>query len=129
MSALTRRRTIAIVDDEPGMLGALSDFLQARGFATSVFVSAEEWLARGAPAPPDFLLLDVHLGGISGIELQRRLRESGSTLPIIFMTARDDEGVRARAQQFGCIGFLRKPFSPRLLVEIIERASPGETTP
>jgi len=128
MSALTERRTIAIVDDEPGMLGALSDFLQARGFATTVFVSAEEWLARGALVPPDFLLLDVHLGGISGIELQRRLRESGSTLPIIFMTARDDEGVRARAQQLGCIGFLRKPFSPRLLVEIIERASPGEAT-
>jgi FixJ family two-component response regulator len=120
-----RQQTIAIVDDEPNMLRALSDILQAHGFETADFSSAEDWLARGASTPPDFLVLDVHLGGISGIELQRRLRDAGSTLPIIFMTAWDDEGVRARAQQFGCIGFLRKPFSPRQLVEIIERASPG----
>jgi FixJ family two-component response regulator len=120
-----RRGTIAIVDDEPGMLVALSDNLQARGFETNVFSSAEDWLARGAATPTDVLVLDVHLGGISGIELQRRLRDSGSTLPIIFMTAWDDEGVRARAQQFGCLGFLRKPFSPRELVEIIERTAPG----
>jgi DNA-binding response OmpR family regulator len=119
---------IAIVDDEPGMLGALSDILQARGFETAVFSSAEDWLERGASSPTDFLVLDVHLGGMSGFELQRRLRDAGSTLPIIFMTALDDEGLRARAEQFGCIGFLRKPFSPRRLVDIIEGASSGGAT-
>jgi FixJ family two-component response regulator len=126
--ALMRRGTIAIVDDEPSMLGALSDILQARGFETSVFSSAEDWLERGASSPTDCLVLDVHLAGISGIELQRRLRESGSTLPIVIMTALDDEGLRARAGELGCIGFLRKPFSPRLLIEIIEKASPGGAT-
>src|SRR5262249_41294086 len=70
VSTLMRRRTIAIVDDEPGMLAALSDVLQAHGFDTNVFSSAEDWLAHGASTPPDVLVLDIHLGGISGIELQ-----------------------------------------------------------
>jgi FixJ family two-component response regulator len=120
------QRTIAIVDDEPRMLVALSDNLRAHGFATATYSSAEDWLERGAASPVDCLVLDIHLGGMSGIDLQRRLQEAGSTLPIVFMTAHDDEGLRARAEQLGCIGYLRKPFSPRQLVEIIERASPRE---
>jgi CheY-like chemotaxis protein len=126
MSTLMRRGTIAIVDDEAGLLVALSDSLQAYGFATTVYSSAEDWLERGAASPVDCLVLDIHLAGMSGIDLQRKLQDAGSALPIIFMTAHDDEGLRARAEQLGCIGYLRKPFSPRQLVEIIERASPRE---
>ena len=77
------QRTVAIVDDDPGMQVSLSDLLGARGFKTSVFSSAEDWLDRGAAVRADCMLVDVYLGGMSGIELQRRLRASGSTLPVI----------------------------------------------
>jgi FixJ family two-component response regulator len=123
MIAPTRRRNVAIVDDDPGMLRGLSDLLSACGFETDVFSSAEEWLDRGASDHIDCLLLDVQLGGISGLELQRQLNALGSTLPIVFMTAFDDEATRAQASQGGCLGWLRKPFSSRQLVEAIERAA------
>jgi len=123
MTAPTPRRNVAIVDDDPGMLRGLSDLLGACGFETDVFSSAEEWLDRGDFHRIDCLLLDVQLGGISGLELQRQLNALGSTLPIVFMTAFDDEETRAQAAQAGCLGWLRKPFSSRQLIEAIERAA------
>ena len=89
---------------------------------TKAFASAEEFLDHGAPSQVDCLLLDIHLGGMSGIELRRRLKVSGATLPVIFITALDDEDTRAQAQQAGCVAFLRKPYSARQLVDAIEKA-------
>jgi FixJ family two-component response regulator len=123
MCAPKPRRNVAIVDDDPGMLRGLSDLLGACGFETDMFSSAEEWLDRGDLRRIDCLLLDVQLGGISGIELQRQLKALGSTLPIVFMTAFDDEETRAQASQAGCLGWLRKPFSSQQLIEAIERAA------
>jgi FixJ family two-component response regulator len=65
------------------------------------------------------LLLDIHLGGISGIELQRRLAASGSKCPVIFMTANDDEGTRDEAVDAGCIAYLRKPFARHALLNAV----------
>jgi FixJ family two-component response regulator len=67
------------------------------------------------------LLLDVHLGGISGIELQRRLAASGSKWPVIFMTANDDEATRSQAMDAGCIAYLRKPFAQHVLLNAISK--------
>jgi len=114
------QRTIAIVDDDPGMQVSLSDLLGARGFRTSVFSSAEDWLDRGAAVSADCMLVDVYLGGISGIELQRRLRASGSKLPVILMTARYDEATRSQALEAGCVSLLCKPFPAAQLIEAIE---------
>ena len=122
-SAAKPERIVAIVDDDPGMQASLSNLLQARGFKTSVYSSAEDWLERGASVRTDCLLLDIHLGAISGLELQRRLRASDSALPIIFMTARDDEETRARALQAGCVSFLCKPFAATQLIDAIESAT------
>ena len=116
-------RTIVIVDDDPGMLVSLSDLLGARGFRTSVFSSAEDWLDRGGSARADCMLVDVWLGGISGIELQRRLRASGSTVPVIFMTARYDEATRSQALEVGGVSLLCKPFPTSQLIEAIETAT------
>jgi len=58
----------------------------------------------------DCLLLDIHLGGISGIDLQRRLTSSGTDLPVIFMTAIDSQATRQEAFDAGCIAYLKKPF-------------------
>ena len=121
---LKRQKTVAVVDDDPSMLRATRDLLDAQGFAVTVFESAEDFLDHGAAIHADCLLLDIHLGGMSGIELRRRLKIAGSTLPVIFMTALDDEGTRVEAQRAGCIAFLRKPYSARHLIEAIEKAVP-----
>jgi FixJ family two-component response regulator len=121
---LKSRTIVAVVDDDPSMLNAAESLLHAQGFATMVFVSAEEFLDRGAVTQVDCLLLDIHLGGMSGIELRRRLKGSGSTLPIIFMTALDDEATREQALKAGCVAFLRKPFEARQLIKAIKMAVP-----
>jgi FixJ family two-component response regulator len=119
-----RRKIVAVVDDDPSMLNAVESLLDAQGFATMVFASAEEFLDRGAATQVDCLLLDIHLGGVSGIELRRRLKDSGSMLPVIFMTALDDEAMRERAIKAGCVAFLRKPFQARQLIDAIKKAVP-----
>ena len=85
---LKSRTIVAVVDDDPSMLNAAESLLHAQGFAAMVFASAEEFLDRGAVNQVDCLLLDIHLGGMSGIELRGRLKSSGSMLPVIFMTAK-----------------------------------------
>jgi FixJ family two-component response regulator len=118
------QKIVAVVDDDSSMLGATRDLLEVHGFATRIFASAEEFLDSGAPAQVDCLLLDIHLGGISGIELRRRLKVSASRLPVIFMTALDDEDTRTEAHKAGCVAFLRKPYSRRQLIDAIEKAMP-----
>ena len=119
---LKRRKIVAVVDDDPSMLNAAESLLDAQGFATMVFVSAEEFLDRGAATQVDCLLLDIYLGGVSGFELRKRLKNSGSTLPVIFMTALDDEAIREQALKAGCVALLRKPFQARKLLEAIKQA-------
>src|SRR5436190_9501886 len=74
---LKRRKIVVIVDDDPSMLKATEHLLDAHGFETKVFASAEEFLDRRAATNADCLLLDIHLGGMSGIELRRQLKASG----------------------------------------------------
>lgn len=123
MSTLKPQRIVAIIDDDPGLLISLSDLLDARGFGTSLFASAEDWLDRGPSGDVDCMLVDVHLGGISGIELQRRLTASGSKVPVIFMTARYDEATRSQALEAGGVALLCKPFPTAQLIEAIENAT------
>ena len=119
---LKRRKIIAVVDDDPSMLMAAENLLDARGFASKVFASAEEFLERGTAGQVDCLLLDIHLGGISGIELRLQLKAAGSTLPIIFMTALDDEAILDIALKTSGVTCLRKPFSAHHLFDAIENA-------
>ena len=123
MSGPTERKTVAIVDDDASMRVGLERLLQAHGFGTEIFPSAEAFL--GAASAADCLLLDIHLGGMSGFELRRRLSSAGSTLPVIFMTAFDDEGTRHEASCLGCAAYLRKPFVGQLLIEAIAGATNG----
>jgi len=121
---LKRRKIVAVIDDDPSMLRAAENLLDAHGFATKVFASAEEFLARGVATQVDCLLLDIHLGGMSGIELRRQLKVSGSGLPVIFMTALDDEAMCSQALKEGCVALLRKPFQARQLIDAIGKAAP-----
>jgi FixJ family two-component response regulator len=128
-SMVVRRKIVAVVDDDPSVLGATEDLLNAYGFATKVFASAEEFLDRGTATQVDCLLLDAGLGGMSGIELQRRLKASGSGLPVIFMTGLDDETLRAQALKAGCFAYFRKPFLGNQLIDAIEKASTRQQRP
>jgi FixJ family two-component response regulator len=120
----TLPKIIAVVDDDASMLKGIERLLGAYGFVAKVFASAEAFLDLNADAAVDCLLVDIHLGGMSGIELRRHLTASGSNLPVIFMTAFDDETTRIQAQSAGCIAFLHKPFAANLLIGAIERVAP-----
>jgi FixJ family two-component response regulator len=118
----TQPKVILVVDDDASMLKSVTRLLKVHGFVTQTFSSAEELLNRGGTSDATCLLLDIHLGGISGIELHRRLAAAGSRLPIIFMTAIDDESVRQEAIDAGCVAYLRKPFGVNLLLDAIGKA-------
>ena len=105
------------------MRKSIERLLRANGYATSVFASAEEFLASGSGDSAIGLVLDIHLGGISGIELQRRLLAAGSKLPVIFITAHDDERTRSEALVVGCIDYLQKPFESARLIQALERGT------
>jgi FixJ family two-component response regulator len=120
----TLPKMIAVVDDDASMLKGIERLLGAHGFSTKVFTSAEAFLDFKAMADIDCLLLDINLGGMSGIELRRHLMASWCELPVIFMTAFDDEATRIKAQGAGCIAFLHKPFVADLLIGAIEKAAP-----
>ena len=116
-------RTIAIVDDNASMRQGLNRLLLAHGFRVRTFASAESFLDAYAECEADCLLLDIHLGGISGIELQRQLAASGRYLPVIMMTARDNEATRQEAYDAGCVAYLKKPFLSKLLIDAVRRIS------
>jgi FixJ family two-component response regulator len=120
----TRKKVVAVVDDDQSMLNAAENLLDAHGFTTMKFPSAEEFLGSGEATRADCLLVDIHLGGVSGIELRRQLKVSHPELPVIFMTALDDEAVRCQALEAGCVTFLHKPFPAHQLIEAIKRAVP-----
>ena len=118
---VNRVRTIAVVEDDPSMLQGLNRLLSAHGFRVQTFASAELFLDDIANCEAECLLLDIHLGGISGIDLQRRLTLSGTDLPVIFMTAIDNEATRQEAFDAGCVAYLRKPFLANLLIDAINK--------
>jgi len=116
------RQNIVVVDDDPGMNLALQRLLNAAGFRTVPFSSAEALLESEAAVDAACLVLDVHLPGLSGFELQRRLQENGPRPPVIFITAYDDPASQAEAQDAGAIAYLTKPFPGRSLLAAITEA-------
>jgi FixJ family two-component response regulator len=114
--------SIAVVDDDDSFARAMGRLLRASGFAVHTYASSEAFLAAPPHPAPDCLVLDIQLGGISGVELQQRLRELGDLTPIIFVTAHDAPEVRDEAVQAGCVAYLRKPVASRILLEAVSKA-------
>lgn len=113
---------VAVVDDDPSLREALRALLRSAGFTVELFSSAEEFLRSGQRSGFASLVLDVRMSGMSGVELQEHLAASGSTVPIVFMTAHADASVRARALAAGAVDFLEKPFTDDELLDAIGRA-------
>lgn len=113
---------VAVVENDAAMLKALERLLRATGFATELYASAELFLERAPGSPVGCLILDIDLGGLSGIELQQRLVASGQAPPIIFVTSQVDAAFREKAEAFGCVAYLRKPFESQELLHALQLA-------
>jgi FixJ family two-component response regulator len=113
---------IAVVDDDAAVRVALGRLLRGAGFDVVTFSSAEDFLERGGSSGPDCLLLDIHLGGMSGLELREELVRTGSRVPVVFITAHDDPTTRQGLREAAGVPCLRKPFDEALLFEAIESA-------
>jgi FixJ family two-component response regulator len=115
---------VSVVDDDESVRESLPDLLQMLGFRAESFSSAEEFLESGAAERTQCLILDVSMQGLSGPELQRKLRSHGATIPIIFITAHADDGVRLGLLEQGAVECLFKPFSEEDLLAALEAALP-----
>ncbi len=116
---------IALVENDLPTNRAFARLLRAHGFTVEAFVSAELLLARDSQAVVDCMLLDIDLDGMSGLDLQQHLQETGVTVPIIFVTGRDDADARSRAKRYGASDYLCKPVKSQVLVEAINTAMAG----
>jgi FixJ family two-component response regulator len=113
---------IAVVDDDPSVLKALSRLLRARGFQTRTYGSAKEFLVSLRGGLPVCLIVDLQMPEVSGLELQQHLARSGIQIPTIIITAHGDIGVRERCAAAGASAFLLKPLQDTSLVAAIDEA-------
>ena len=111
---------ISIVDDDESVREATKTLLRSVGLRVATFDSAELFLDSGALEETECLILDVRMPGMDGLELQRRLRAGNSRVPVIFITAHDDDIRRRQAIEAGAVGFLRKPFDASALIRIVQ---------
>ena len=114
---------IGVVEDDPSFRRALRRLLSAAGFSVATFASAEEFLASERAGAMSCLVLDVHLDGMSGFDLQQRLATAGVPIPTIFITAHDDPVTRERARSG--VAYLRKPFREDALIGAVQQALEG----
>jgi CheY-like chemotaxis protein len=132
-AGLPAKILISVIDDDDDAREALAALMKSRGFTVEAFPSALEFLACPYLRETSCLIVDVHMPRMTGIELHRRLVESGYAIPTILITAYPDESARARALADGIICYLSKPCDEDALVgcvwSALERAKPGEYHP
>jgi FixJ family two-component response regulator len=119
---------IAIVDDDESVCRAVKRLVRSLAIDAQTFTSGQEFLDLLEAMPsfqPDCLILDVQMPGMNGLELKNRLATTGNTIPVIFITAYDEVGVRERAFAAGAVAFLRKPFNDELLIKTMREALEG----
>ena len=119
---MKRPHAVAVVDDDPNIGKALARLLAALGYRAELFASAESFMNAVATLDASCLIIDIHLGGDSGLDLAHRLSDFGFEFPIIFMTGSEDDAIRTACIDFGCIAFLRKPFPEERLTAAIAEA-------
>ena len=124
----TKITIIAIVEDDDPLRDALESILRAAGYSVDKFSSAESFLESADRQRTNCLVLDIRLPGMSGIELQQRLRDANFGMPIIFVTAHGDASVRDIVMRAGAAGFLTKPVRSETLLASI-RAAMGRQGP
>jgi FixJ family two-component response regulator len=122
MSIGQNSRLIAIVDDDESLQSALQDLIESEGLSTLCFGSAEQFLDSDARHKAACLIADIRMPGMSGLELQAKLKAESCRIPIIFVTAHGDAETRNLAMRDGAVEFLTKPFDDELLLEVVHAA-------
>jgi FixJ family two-component response regulator len=125
----TSKPLIAIVDDDESVRRALKRLARSLGMDAETFTAGQDFLDLLEAMPsfqPDCAILDVQMPGMNGLAVQERLVRSGSSIPVIFITAHDEVGARERALAAGAVAFLRKPFDDELLVKTLHAALKDE---
>ncbi|HOY60146.1 MAG TPA: response regulator [Verrucomicrobiota bacterium] len=110
---------VAVVDDDASFSRAISRLLRAAGMESVVFASAEAFLGDPNHPRANCIILDIHLGGMSGLDLCRRLSSEGRATHVIMVTAHDEPETHQEARQIGCAAYFRKPVPRKLLLEAI----------
>ena len=113
---------VAIVDDDESVQSALQDLIESDGLSTFCIGSAEQFLDSEARHKAVCLIADIRMPGMSGLELQAKLKAERCRLPIIFITAHGDNEMRIHAMREGAVGFLAKPFDDAVLLEMVHAA-------
>ena len=113
---------VAVVENEFAIRRAMERLLRACGYEPAAYPSAESYLGRDDRQKVACLVLDINLGGMSGLDLQRRLTERGNAPPIVFITGHTDQHTRSCAAKFGYVAYLEKPFESSVLIDAIETA-------
>jgi FixJ family two-component response regulator len=120
-----RQLLSVVVDDDESVRESLPDLLREFGFRARAFCSAHEFLSSDCVDQTSCLILDIAMPGMSGPELQQELKRLGREIPIIFISGRKDETIRAQVLKRGAAGFLLKPFSEAALLAAIRTALEG----
>ncbi|HMG33098.1 MAG TPA: response regulator [Blastocatellia bacterium] len=116
---------MAIVDDDRSVQSALKDLMESAGLSAQCFGSAEAFLESDQSNQIACIVADIRMPGMSGLELQAKLKAEGSRIPMIFITAHDDAKLRMQATKAGAVEFLSKPFDDEVLLEKVRAALKG----
>ena len=119
---MSEQTLISIVDDDESLCAAVSGLLRSYGYETRSFASAEAFLASDGVVDSRCVITDIHMPGMSGIELKQALVARQCEVPVIMITARKDPGVESRALASGAVCLLKKPFECDALMECVSRA-------
>ena len=121
MSLIPKRGTVYVVDDDEAVRDSVQWLLEGQDFRVRSFESSEVFLARYDPREVACLIVDIRMDGMSGLELQDRLIERNSPLPIAFITGHGDVPLAVDTMKKGALDFIQKPFNEQQLVPLVER--------
>ena len=121
MSLIPKRGMVYVVDDDEAVCDSLQWLLEGKGYRVRCFDSAESFLSRYDPREVACLIVDIRMGGMTGLELQSRLIEGRSPLPIVFITGHGDVPMAVDTMKKGAMDFIQKPFKEDQLVGLVER--------
>jgi FixJ family two-component response regulator len=118
-NSLASNHIVSIIDDDASVRSAIGSLVRSLGYVAHTFESAESFLGSGDSVKTSCIVTDVQMPGMSGLDLQSRLRDAGNKVPTVFITAFPEDHLRARAEAGGAIGFLAKPFDGQALVKLL----------